>query len=120
MTKRELIEELLRLTQLQSKSLKDGNVDGFIALLDKRQIILDEIQKLHEEKTETKEQHEEDLVTMLKALDEENRVEFERQFEEVKTKLRQARQLKQREQHYNNPYDMSWEEGVFFDKKERR
>lgn len=120
MTKRELIEELIRLTELQGALLGEENVDEFIMLLDKRQQILDEIQMLHEEQPETKEQHEVELVERLKMLDEKNRIEFERQFEVVKGKLREIRQLKQRESHYGNPYDISMEEGIYFDKRERK
>lgn len=120
MTKRELIQQLIEFTKMQTVALEKEDVDEFIRVLDKRQEILDEIQVLHENQPETKEQHEEELVAQLKEIDYKNRVEFEKQFEEVKRKLREVRVMKKREEHYNNPYDISWEEGVFFDKKERR
>ena len=120
MTKRELIEQLIEITKKQTIALQEEDVDKFIKLLDYRQIVLNQIQILHEAQPETKEQNEEELVAQLKAIDDENRVEFERQFEEVKKKLREVRIMKKREEQYNNPYDISWEEGVFFDKKETR
>nr|WP_302599116.1 hypothetical protein [uncultured Cellulosilyticum sp.] len=120
MTKRALIEQLIEITKLQTIALEKEDIDEYNRLLDERQVALDKIQVLHEVQPETKEQHEEELVTQLKAIDAQNRVEFEKQFEEVKKKLREVRAMKKREEHYNNPYDISWEEGVFFDKKERR
>lgn len=120
MAKRELIEQLIELTKMQTTALEKEDVDEFIRLLDTRQEVLDQIQVLHEMHPDTKEQHEEELVTQLKEIDDKNRVEFEKQFEEVKKKLREARAMKKREEHYNNPYDISWEEGVFFDKRGRR
>ena len=120
MNKRELIEELIRLTKLQRKSLEDDNVEGFIALLDKRQMILDRIEEIHEAHPETRLQREEELVAELRKLDEENQIKFKRKFEEVKNELRKMRQLKTMEQRYTNHYDASWEEGMYFDKKEKR
>lgn len=120
MTKRELIEQLIEMTKKQTVALQEEDVDRYIELLNGRQAILNQIQVLHEVQPETKEQHEEELVTELKTIDDANRMEFERQFEEVKKKLREVRIMKKREEQYNNPYDISWEEGVFFDKKETR
>ncbi len=120
MTKKQLIEQLVEITKMQQMVLEEENVDEFIRLLDKREEVIEQIQALHEANPETKDQHEEALVSQLKEIDEKNRVEFERQFEEVKKKLREVRTMKKREEHYANPYDVSWEEGVFFDKKERR
>ena len=120
MTKRELIEELVRLTQLQSKALTEDNVDGFMALLIKRQRILDQIGELHESQPETKEQHEEELVSILRTLDERNQIEFKKKFEEVKRELKEIRQMKNMENKYTNTYNTSWNEGVYFDKREKR
>lgn len=120
MAKRELIEELISLTKLQKAALEKEDIDKFNSLLDNRQEVLDRIEALHEGEPETKEQREEERMAELKALDAQNKIEFNTQFEEVKAKLREIRQMKKREEHYNNSYDISWEEGVFFDKKERR
>lgn len=120
MTKREWIEELIRLTQQQEKALHEEDIDTFTTLLYQRQKVLDEIEELHQAQPMLREQHEEDLVEELRRLDNKNLREFERQFEEVKINLREIRQKKRREECYSNTYDISWEEGVFFDKKEKR
>ena len=118
MNRRKLIEELIALTKLQTVALEKEDIDEFNILLDKRQEVLEQIQVLYESGSETKDEKE--LVAILKALNEKNQIEFMRQHEEVKLKLREIRQMKKREEHYNNSYDISREEGVFFDKKERR
>lgn len=120
MTKREYIIELIRLTKLQTEALEKEKVEEFIRLLDKRQEILELIQTLYEQNPETRGQHEEELINELKAIDTKNQIEFEKQFQEVKANLCNVRQMKRREEHYNNPYDFSMEEGMFFDKKEKR
>ncbi len=119
-TKKELIELLIKITQRQEKALENEDIDKFISLLEDRQELLDKMEVLHQEYPETREQHEEELVKELQALDQKNQEEFKRQFEEVKENLRKVRQMKKSEQQYNNPYDTSWEEGMFFDKKEGR
>lgn len=118
--KKSLIIKLIELTKLQTLALEKENVDEFLELIDKRQEVLNQIQQLQEENPQLKEQHEESLVRELMEIDHKNRVEFEKQFEAVKGKLREIRQMKKREEQYSNPYDISREEGVFFDKKERR
>ena len=120
MTKKEYIIELVRLTNLQAQALEKEEIEEFNRLIDERGKILDLIQELYKENPEAKKQSEDELMQELKTLDAKNRVEFERQFEEVKDKLCKVRQMKKREEHYNNPYDISAEEGMFFDRKERR
>ena len=120
MTKREWIIALIEITNLQKAALERAEVEEFITLMDKRQEVLEQIEVLHETYPELREQREPDLVEELRTLDYKNCIEFEKQFKEVKENLRKARQMKKREVHYNNPYDISWEEGVFFDKKEKR
>ena len=58
-----------------------------------------------------------ELLKMIKVLDDENRNSFDHQLQEVKDKLRQVRLTQKRGVAYNNPYDISYEEGIFFEKK---
>lgn len=115
-TKREYILELIKLTKLQSEALEKEEVEEFIRLLDKRQEVLECIKDLEQESVEDRIELEA-LINELKALDEKNQVEFTKQYEEVKAKLREIRQRKVGEKSYGNPYDISREEGVFFDKR---
>lgn len=122
--KQQLIERLLELTKQQSKALQEENIEAFGNLLNARQEIMDQITALEAAHPEVKEEKCEELVKELIALDAQNATEYKRQFEEVKQKLQDTRgqisQMRQR-QHvsniYNNPYDLSQEEGIFFDKK---
>ena len=122
--KQQLIEKLLELTKKQSKALEEENIEAFGKLLSARQEVMDKITELEAARPEVKEEKHEELVKQLIALDTQNASEYKRQFEDVKQKLQDTRgqisQMRQR-QHvsniYNNPYDLSQEEGIFFDKK---
>ena len=117
--KRALLQELLELTKTQKELLEKEEVDRFIELIQHRQDILDKLQELYIKNPELKEQDDSDLLDELKKVDNENREEFEGQFEEVKRKLRETRLMRKNEIQYSNPYDISREEGVFFDKRNR-
>lgn len=115
--KRHLLEQLLVLTDQQTSALKKKDLHKFEELMAKKQRIMDEVDKLHIQNPETKLDKCEDLVEKTIKLDQKNRQEFNRQYEEVKGKLSKMRKEQRVAQVYNNPYDISYEEGVFFDKK---
>ena len=122
--KQQLIEKLLELTKEQSKALQEENIEAFGELLNTRQQVMDSITELEATHPEIKQEKHQELVKELIALDAQNVTEYKRQFEEVKQKLQDTRreisQMRQRQQVssvYNNPYDLSQEEGIFFDKK---
>lgn len=117
--KRDLIKQLIELTKQQSIALQAEDVDKFIELLNERQFVLDKINSLYEENPQLREQHEADLVEELMATDERNKIEFERQYDIVKEKLREIRMMKRNEGSYSDPYSISREEGVLFDKRNR-
>lgn len=58
-----------------------------------------------------------DILSEIVRIDKQNKEEFDRQFEEVQLELRKIRNLKKRDMVYSNPYDLSFEEGIFIDKK---
>lgn len=120
MVKCELIQELIKLTKLQSSMLEEENIDEFISLLDKRQEVIDQLGTLSGKEMANGDEQEKKLVEELKKLDNKNRIEFMKQFDEVKWKLKQIRQLKQGDKHYSNPYSMANEEGVYFDIREKK
>lgn len=115
--KRHLLEQLLVLTDQQTSALKKKDLHKFEELMAKKQRIMDEVDKLHIQNPETKLDKCEDLVKKTIKLDQKNRQEFNRQYEEVKGKLSKMRKEQRVAQVYNNPYDISYEEGVFFDKR---
>ena len=115
--KRELLEKLIEITKKQQVLLEQEEVESYIELLDERQNILEQLNELYIKHPELKQQNDADLLDELKRLDEENKVEFERQFEETKRKLREVRMMKKNETQYTNPYSVAREEGVYFDKR---
>lgn len=118
--KRELIKKLIEITKKQQVLLEQEEVESYIELLDERQIILDQLNELYIKHPELRQQDDTDLLDELKKLDESNKVEFERQFEETKKKLKEVRMMKKNEIQYTNPYSIAHEEGVYFDKRNGR
>lgn len=115
--KREILLYILELTQLQAETLKEGNIEKWTELSNQRQQKMDELDELHSTKPELESEREEELVREIIILDDKNKEEFQRQFEEVKRHLRKIRSQKQVGNVYSNPYDISHEEGIFFDKR---
>ena len=111
-------KELLRLTILQKEALEKEDVEAFNSLMEKKQRCIDEIDGLIHHRPENLKEEDKALLTEAAKIDAENQREFNRQFEEVKEQLRKIRALKKRDHFYANPYDVSREEGIFFDKKQ--
>lgn len=115
--KRELLKELIKITKEQKEQLEIEDVDGYIESLNRRQEILEKLQVLYKETPSLKEQDDHDLIDELIKLDNENRIEFQRQFEETTKKLKEIRSMRKSEIKYSTPYSIATEEGVFFDKR---
>lgn len=115
-----LIKQLVEITKKQQEALKVEDVDTYIVLLDERELILEAIKNFDsEDKAHVKTQEEEMLITELIQLDNENRIVYDRLFEEVKNKLKELRLMKNREANYNELYSYTKEEGMLFDKRHR-
>lgn len=115
--KKEILEEILRLTRLQEEALGEENVEKFQALMADKQVQIDKLEALHHTHPELKEEKEEVLLRQIVTLDQANREKFMKLYEEVKSKLNDIRAKKRVNHIYNNPYDVSQEEGIFFDKR---
>lgn len=122
--KERLLKDILEITRAQKEALEKSDLEEFEGLLTQKQVKIDAIDKLHKEQPGTKEETYEDLLKEIIRLDGSNKMEFERQFEEVKRNLQNTRDemnnLRQRQyvnNIYNNPYDISDEEGIFYDKR---
>lgn len=116
--KKLFIEELQKLTNLQKVVLEKDNLDEFTSLTQKKQVCIDEINAIINRSPSALDDREKAILLETAKVDRENRVEFDRQFEEVKLQLRKIRALKKRDATYANSYDVSYEEGIFFDKKQ--
>nr|WP_307991092.1 hypothetical protein [uncultured Niameybacter sp.] len=119
-----LLKDILEITKAQKEALEKSDLEKFEELLTQKQVKIDAIDKLHKEQPGTKAEKHEDLLKEIISLDGSNKIEFERQFEEVKKNLQNTRDemnnLRQRQYVnyiYNNPYDISDEEGIFYDKR---
>lgn len=119
-----LLKDILEITKAQKEALEKSDLEKFEELLTQKQVKIDAIDKLHKEQSGTKAEKHEDLLREIISLDGANKIEFERQFEEVKKNLQNTRDemnnLRQRQyvnNIYNNPYDISDEEGIFYDKR---
>lgn len=117
---KEKIEKLLELTKLQEIALSNENMEAFNTLLNEREQVIEALKRLQQTYPEIKEQYNQEMMMKIREIDSNNHVNFNKQFEEAKKKLKEIREMKKRERHYNNQYDISWEEGIFFDKKEYR
>lgn len=122
--KQQLLEKILALTLKQQSALQQEDLEGFERLLEEKQEHIDALQVLGASTPHTKEERHEALLKQIVTLDTANNAEFKRQFEEVKANLqktrRQIQDLRQRQyvnDVYNNPYDLSDEEGIFYDKR---
>lgn len=122
--KERLLKDILDITRAQKEALEKSDLEEFEGLLAQKQTKIDAIDRLHKEQPDTKEEKHKNLLKEIISLDEANKIEFERQFEEVKRNLQNTRDemnnLRQRQyvnNIYNNPYDISNEEGIFYDKR---
>ncbi|MGL4346185.1 MAG: hypothetical protein ACRCTE_13385 [Cellulosilyticaceae bacterium] len=115
--KKQLLEQLLDLTKKQTVALASEDLETFECLMGQKQEIMDQIDTLHRERPELKLEKHEELLREIVVIDQSNRGEFDRQYQEVKGKLTKLRKEQRVAHVYNNPYDVSYEEGVFFDKK---
>ncbi len=119
-TKKECILELIRLTKLQTEALERDDIDLFTSILDQRQEVLNIASGIPKHEDVLLIEEEEALKRELIELDNANKIKLNSSMEEVKGELRKIRQHKKTSDNYNNPYDVSQEEGMFFDKRERR
>ncbi|MGL4738688.1 MAG: hypothetical protein ACRCW2_14645 [Cellulosilyticaceae bacterium] len=115
--KKQLLEELLVLTKEQTSALVSEDMVQFEVLMQQKQVLMDQLDTLQREQPELRAEQYTDLLGELIALDRQNRLEFDRQYVEAKGKLNKMRKEQRVAHVYNNPYDISQEEGVFFDKK---
>lgn len=115
--KRDLLLKLLDLTKEQATVLVNEDIGTYEKLIKEKQDIMNTIDALHRAQPKLKLESHEEILREIIEVDQRNRQEFDRQYEEVKEKLGKMRKEQRVAQVYNNPYDISYEEGVFFDKK---
>lgn len=114
---RDLINEILTLTKLQKIALSNEDIEEFDRLIEKRQVCMDQIDEITNEPSGALNDEDKQILREVEEIDKVNQEEFCRQFENVKFELRKIRELKKRDNMYSNPYSISSEEGIFFDKK---
>ena len=117
--RKEYLANLLDLTLKQTEALKADEIEVFKDLLEQKQDIFNQIDIIKQHESIEWTEEEKILIKQIEASDTWNRKEFDRQLEEVKSKLKQIRTNKAGNHVYNNPYDVHIEEGIFFDKRGR-
>ena len=117
--KRELLEKLLDLTKQQAVALEEDNLKEFKKLINRKKGVMKKIDELHLEHPELKAQKEEELLKEIIDLDKKNQEEFNSQLQDAKKNLAKLRSGRQVSDVYTNPYDLSREEGILFDKRNR-
>lgn len=113
----EILTHILEVTKMQMSALKEEDIDKWSKLVVERQIYIDELETLNKGNQIGKMEEEEKLLREIIVIDKDNRQEFDRQYEEVQQKLKQIHSQKKVGNAYSNPYDISQEEGIFFDKR---
>lgn len=113
----EILLRILEITKLQTSALKEEDIEKWSELLSERQKYIDQVELLNKENGKANTLEEEKLLREIIEIDKTNREEFDKQYEEVQKKLRQIRSQKRVGNVYSNPYDVSQEEGIFFDKR---
>ena len=112
--------QLLEITYLQGSALTEDNIDEFEELLIKRQVIIDVIKDLYKEEVGERSEKIKEVIAELKTVEQENIKLFKQSYEKVKLDLKSLREYNRQGIQYANAYDMPRDEGIFFDKRERR
>lgn len=113
----ELLLKLLQLTNAQTQALASEDLERFEELMQERQQVIDELECLSKRESWQKVCDNKKLLDTIVKQDKENHSQFLAQLEVVKQKLQEMRAKKKVENAYAQNYDLSVEEGVFFDKK---
>lgn len=112
-----LLLRVLEITKLQGSALRSEDIDKWSELLGERQNDIDELEAINKGNKTVYSTEERQLLEQIIEIDKLNRQEFDRQYEEVQQNLKKIRSQKKVGNVYSNPYDISQEEGIFFDKR---
>ena len=102
---------------MQQKALEKEDIESFEHFMQQKEQCIKAIDEEGILQDISQDANRQELLKMIKVLDDQNRTRFDHQLQEVKDKLRQVRLTQKRGIAYNNPYDISYEEGIFFEKK---
>lgn len=110
-------KKLLSITKDQEMALIYEDIDKMKVLMEEKQEILEEIDKLNRLENKALTNEERDILIETKELDMKNNVEFKAQLNYAKEEVKKANILTRRENYYTNPYTVAMEGGIFFDRK---
>lgn len=113
----EAIKRLNILTARQAYALGRENLEYYQELLEERELCFEAIKAYNKENNSPLKEEERHLLELIKVQDESNKQMLERQFDEVKVKLRSIRMSETRGTQYMQTYGYWQEGGVFFDKR---
>ena len=107
----ECIVKLYEITASQSNYLEKNEVEEFINLLDERQVIIEKVLNVKNEKGFSKDEIQ--LIKKVQEMDSRNQEKYIELFEEVKAKLKQVRKMKENEMKFIQDYAKYSEIGTF-------
>lgn len=116
--RKQYLEEVLNLTKKQSEVLSYKNLEDFEEILNQKQLMIEKIEALKEQGKLPLTEEEREILVQIQEIDTRNRVEYEKQLQDVKDELKRIRTLKARENYFNSTYNVAMEEGIFLDKRE--
>lgn len=116
--RKQYLEEVLNLTRKQSESLSYKNLEDFEAILNQKQVMIEKIEALNKNGKLPLTEEEREVLIQIQEVDTSNRVEYEKQLQDIKDELKRIRTLKARENYFNSTYNPAMEEGMFLDKRE--
>lgn len=112
------LEEVLILTKKQGELLSYNDLKGFEEVLNAKQLIIEKLEELKEQKDLPITEEEREILLQIQALDAKNREIYSKELDNVKAELKNMRMLRAREVYFNKTYTTATEEGMFLDKKE--
>lgn len=112
------LQELLEQTKQQNTYIFNGDYEKYIEVLENRQELFNKINDITKE-NEVFSQEEKYLIMEIKTINEENKKEYYRQFEEAKEQLNKINRAKRVGQQYINPYGEAFISGLHFDRGQK-
>ncbi len=114
-TKKQLLIQILGLTERQSVELEKEDLGEFESLLNRKERLFAKMKRLGKDKAGEREEYL-PILTELIALDEANNERYHEVYEELRARVKGVRVQQNAVKAYNNPYMSAPQGGILFDK----
>ncbi len=98
------LTQLLSITKKQNKALLKDDYEKFIALLQERQVLIDQVNTNASFQNMPLSEREREIVDELEGLDKQNQEEYRKQLELTKLELKHINEAKRQNDQYIDPY----------------